>query len=821
MPFDYAHDGPFDYAHDKPFDHVHGRPFAPVDFVRQHWSIALILVGFIVLGTVYSVVTPLFEASDELWHYPFVKHLADGGGLPVQDPQIEQPWRQEGSQPPLYYALGALATFWIDTSDLAEVRWLNPHADIGVETADGNLNMVVHTEREAFPYRGTALAVHIVRFLSVLMGAGTVLCTYLIALEVFPGQKTLAAGAAAFNAFVPMFLFISGSVNNDNLTILFCSLTLLIMVRLMRGSRPPSQIPNTQYPIPNWSSVIGHWALLGLIIGLGALSKASALGLIPLTALGLALSAWQRRTKSMRHRIAWFSGSFATVLVVSFAIAGWWYLRNWLLYRDPSGLSTFVAIVGPRLPQPTLRQLLGEWEGFVKTFWGLFGGVNVAMEPAAYWVLNALAILGLVGLTIALGRALFSRFTFHVSRDDSALITHHSLLILLTWPIVLFLALIRWTTITKASQGRLMFPAISAISVLLALGWSQWGPRRYQKWLLGIVGGLMFALAAVAPFHYIAPAYAKPVLSPALSEVEGKVEGPVLLSEAKVEKIPHRLDVTFGGKAKLLGYEASDEETKPGESVEVTLYWLSLAEMDRDYTVFVHLLDENDLVIAQRDTYPGLGTYPTRLWREGDSFADRYVLTLPPTVFAPCTGRFEVGLYDFASGERLLATGPDGQPLGDNVRFHQIAVLPHEDSPVPNPVDFNFEGRIALAGYDLDQRTVRPGETIHLTLYWRALAKMSEDYTVFAHVLGEEDRIWAQRDSQPQGGAVPTSSWQMNQVIEDHYDLTIKSKTPPDVYDIEVGLYLAATGTRLGVLDEGGRLRDNRVFLSKVRVVSP
>ncbi|NIO72177.1 MAG: hypothetical protein GTN71_24920 [Anaerolineae bacterium] len=810
-------------------------PFAPVELVRQHRAIALILTGFLVLGTVYSVVTPLFEASDELWHYPFVKHLADGGGLPVQDPRIEQPWRQEGSQPPLYYALGALATFWIDTSDFAEVRWLNPHADIGVETADGNLNMVVHSERESFPYRGTALAVHIVRFLSVLMGAVTVLCTYLIALEVFPGQKTLAAGAAAFNAFVPMFLFISGSVNNDNLTILLCSLTLLLLIRLVSGGRVSEQMPNDQLGFGIWD--LGFCSLLGLVIGLGALSKASALGLIPLTALALAFSAWRGssllRAESVLRRLAWFLASSITVLAVSFAVAGWWYLRNWLLYRDPLGLNTFVAIVGSRLHQPTLRQLLGEWEGFVKTFWGLFGGVNVAMEPAVYWMLNALAILGFVGLMIALGRTLISRFTFHVSRDDSSLMTCYSLLILLTWPIILFLALIRWTTITKASQGRLMFPAISAIAVLLALGWSQWMPRRYdkaaqqwRKWLLGSIGGLMFVLAAIAPFRYIAPAYAKPVLSPALSEacpersrrVEGKVEGPASLPEAEIGGIPHRLDVTFGDKARLLGYEAGDEEIRPGESVEVTLYWQSLAEMDRDYTVFVHLLDENDLVIAQRDTYPGLGTYPTRLWRVGDVFADRYVLTLPPTVFAPCTGRFEVGLYDFASGERLMATGPDGQPLGDNVRFHQIAVLPREDSPVPNPVDFDFEGRIALVGYDLDRRTARPGETIHLTLYWQALAEMEKEYTVFTHVLGEEDRLWAQMDSQPQGGAAPTSSWQVGQVIEDHYDLTIKPDTPPDVYDIEVGLYLAATGRRLGVLDEGGRLQDNRVLLSKVRV---
>jgi len=48
-------------------------------------GLPLLLVGFVVVGAVYAVVTPLFEISDELWHYPMVKHLADGGGLPVQD----------------------------------------------------------------------------------------------------------------------------------------------------------------------------------------------------------------------------------------------------------------------------------------------------------------------------------------------------------------------------------------------------------------------------------------------------------------------------------------------------------------------------------------------------------------------------------------------------------------------------------------------------------------------------------------------------------------------------------------------------------------
>src|SRR5260221_6502808 len=103
--------------------------------------LTLLLIGYVLMGSIYSVVTPIFEASDELWHYPMVKYLADHRlALPVQDPGVDTAWRQEGSQPPLYYMLGALLTSWIDTSDLDTIRKLNPHPDLGVLLPDGNIN---------------------------------------------------------------------------------------------------------------------------------------------------------------------------------------------------------------------------------------------------------------------------------------------------------------------------------------------------------------------------------------------------------------------------------------------------------------------------------------------------------------------------------------------------------------------------------------------------------------------------------------------------------------------------------------------------------
>jgi hypothetical protein len=348
-----------------------------------------------------------------------------------------------------------------------------------------------------------------------------------------------------------------------------------------------------------------------------------------------------------------------------------------------------------------------------------------------------------------------------------------------------------------------------------------------------LIAGLMFVISAVAPFRYIAPAYARPPL----------------LSETDIRAIPNRLDISFGGVMKLLGYnwetgglvnwetgKLVDWEsltnlpiyqstslpvyqfTNPGDSLTITLYWQSLAEMNQDYSTFVHLLDENELIVAQRDMYPGQGLYPTSLWSVGDTIANRYVLILPETAFAPNRAQLEVGLYDFATGQRLLAYGPNGELLGDNARFQEIEIMPRTEAEVPNPVHFNFGNRIALVGYNMDRRTASPGETIHLILYWQALSEMEENYTVFTHVLGEENRIWAQHDNWPKNGDAPTSTWEPGQTIADEHELAIYADTPPAVYDVEIGLYLAETGDRLRIVGQGGRLLDDRVLLSKVRV---
>jgi hypothetical protein len=330
-------------------------------------------------------------------------------------------------------------------------------------------------------------------------------------------------------------------------------------------------------------------------------------------------------------------------------------------------------------------------------------------------------------------------------------------------------------------------------------------PRRIRPFVLGAIALFMAAVSAVAPFAWIAPKYADPPS----------------LTVAELAAIPDRTNADFGAlnypaEMRLLGYQMESASAAPGGPVKVTLYWQSLVAMDRDWSVFVHVVDENQIVVAQRDTYPGLGLLPTRKWAVGQTVADTYVITLPPTAYAPSDARVEVGLYDYTTGERLPVVNGD-QAGSDTLTLSPFLIVPNTGD-LPNPLAINFGNQAELAGYNMDRRAVAAGDSITLTLYWRGLRPIKTNYSVFAHVRGEGESLWAQSDSWPQDGAAPTAAWMPGQLVEDTRALTLKPDTAPGVYDVEIGLY-DERGDRLQLILPDGRRTDNFVYLSKIRVL--
>lgn len=142
-----------------------------------------------------------------------------------------------------------------------------------------------------------------------------------------------------------------------------------------------------------------------------------------------------------------------------------------------------------------------------------------------------------------------------------------------------------------------------------------------------------------------------------------KIGGPPPQVTAAGVQPGHPLNATFGQPIRLLGFDLARTQPEmagaslPMNSKDLTLFWRAEGQPAADYTVFVHLLNEQGEVAGQADSPPAAGAYPTSLWDAGETVVDRHALPdLPP-------GRYElkVGLYRPETGERLAAAGsPDG-----------------------------------------------------------------------------------------------------------------------------------------------------------------
>ena len=470
-------------------------------------------------------------------------------------------------------------------------------------------------------------------------------------------------------------------------------------------------------------------------------------------------------------------------------------MRNWQLYGDPTGLNAMVAIAGGRTAPGSFGELLSEFRGFLYSFWGVLGGFNILLRPQwVYSLLNVLLLLALAGLAIWVWR----------TRRTRAPAPWRELLLLAAWIGIEAVALLRWTSTTLASQGRLMFAALSAICLFLALGLLEWVPRRRQSQAAWAVGALLLLLTASTPFTAILPAYA----------------ATPILTEADVPASAQRFDVDYGGVMRLLAFDIGTEAIRPGGTVPVTLYWKMLKPTSEDFSIYLQLFGWRQ-ALAQIDSYPGGGTRPTSQLAPGQVLADSYVLNVSPDAKGPAPAWISAGLYRLSSQEKLTATDKNGQP----VIFPILSKLSiGSTSPAlrgVHPLDANLDGHVRLTGYDLPANQVRPGQEISTTLYWQLTAPLTTDYSVFVHFRDDNDQTVAQADAPPLQGFYPTSAWKPGEILDDTQQFVLPNDLKPGHYRIIAGLVDPKSGQRLPVLDAASKEAGNEVFVADVDVVQP
>lgn len=440
-------------------------------FYAGRWLLPALLLVYGVLAVGFVLRTPAWQAPDEPAHYNYVAQVAENGCCPTIEPgDWDQAYldtlrghqfapelldaldtlQYEDHQPPLYYLLAAPV------------------------------------------YSGSGGSLTALRLVSVLFGAGVVVCAYGVGRALLPDRRAVAVAAAALVAFLPQHLAILGSVNNDSLAELIVGLTLWLLILYIRGR-----------DVPVW--------LLGVLVGVGLLTKVNTLFLVGLVPLGLLLRWWLARRAGGLLALVRGLAVFALPAVV---LAGLWWLRNISVYGWPDlfGLGAHDSVV---VGQPRTAEMIAAegWGAYLQaalnttysSFWGQFGWMAYPLQP---WMYNVLTVfLGVAGLGLLVG--------LWRGRGAPGNATQRA-----AWGLVLvalgvaFAQFVYYNTEFLQFQGRYLYPGLIPFALLVALGLDNWrlvlfGGQATRGWWLAPA-----LVALLAPFDLYLLWRVIPLLNP-------------------------------------------------------------------------------------------------------------------------------------------------------------------------------------------------------------------------------------------------------------------------------------------------------------------
>jgi hypothetical protein len=190
------------------------------------------------------------------------------------------------------------------------------------------------------------------------------------------------------------------------------------------------------------------------------------------------------------------------------------------------------------------------------------------------------------------------------------------------------------------------------------------------------------------------------------------LSGAWLVQAGPIYQVPagtQRLDALFDGRIGLSGYELPTEVVSPADSLTVRLYWQPAIKLERDYSFFVHLVDETGAVLGQGDT-----THSATRYEVGQVMSDEYRIPLLPTV-RPGRYRLIAGVYiTLGDGGWLRLTTADGT---DAVVLGEVEVEPLSTAPVTlHELYHRFACGYALVGVDYDRSLP---DQLRVYLHWR------------------------------------------------------------------------------------------------------
>lgn len=434
----------------------------------------IILVGYFLVAGLFAIHTPAWQTPDEPAHYNYVAQVAGQGCCPQIAP-------------------GDWDASYLDTLKAAHFRadLLDELVSIQYEDHQPPLYYLL----ASLVYKLANGSLIALRLFSVLLGGVVVLSAYALGKALLPERPQIALGMAALVAFLPQHVAILASVNNDALgwalTGIVLWLTIMYVKDVPLGGRYVSPL------------------LLGLLVGIGFVTKASTYFLAGLVLLALLLHWWpERQATSVRSLLR--DGLLFAVPALLIGLV--WWLRNFGVYGFPDflGLRAHDLVVAGQ-PRTAERIALVGWGPYLaeslqttfNSFWGQFGWMALPMPEWIYLGFLGLLLLAFGGLVVDDTFLRCKRLTLSVAQRNAWVILGATL----------FLAVMQYfyyNTEFLQLQGRYMFSGLVPFALLLALGvdaWRQWLLARWPwtRWLAALIFLPLGALDIYLLLRFIAP----------------------------------------------------------------------------------------------------------------------------------------------------------------------------------------------------------------------------------------------------------------------------------------------------------------------------
>ncbi len=470
------------------------------------WLYAIAAVNF----ACWALITPPFQAPDEVDHFAYVQSLVQRGEAPSTNPASPLPrWSSAETlvlEDMSFFTDHQVGDTRLPWSARQQAEYRAQAASLRPSSSDGGGNETAATH-DATYYAALAPAymlassspldqLTLMRLTSALLGALVVLFTFLLARELAPRRPWLAVLAALLVCYEPMYGFISGAVDNDvGINAAAAALELLLIRMLRRGITIP------------WGALTG-----ALLIAL-PLIKGTGLSLYPVAGLVFAATLWRHHSRADLR--AWAALALGAILVAvlaghvldalqgpsavsgSAAIGSNASSASEALHHIPKFLAYLWQALLPRLP--FMPRYFPRPPGFVLTHdpgfaiyvergWGAFGWYDV-LFPHWVYIVILLAMLS----TVALG-------VWAARREWSWLHSHRlEALVLIAMPVAVVVGVeaAYYTPSPRpaiAEFGRYAFPAIGPLAALVVGALHAFGRRR----MLSAGAGLLVAMVALS-----------------------------------------------------------------------------------------------------------------------------------------------------------------------------------------------------------------------------------------------------------------------------------------------------------------------------------